>query len=529
MRRAWLAILLLAGCSGEAHRLAEMTETVIGPDGGTARSAGGNLTLRFPPGALAKEETITIETIRSATVPGLVSPKYALGPDGLELAAPATLDLSVPGTERSLVLARLEGSGSQPLEGSRQDGDAVHGSLDRLFACGAVEATRVPEADLAVAPPSLRFGVVPVGQSSILGVTVENSGAAAGTVQSVTPPPPFSASWSLPATIDPGADVTFDVRFAPSVAGIVTGTLIIGTSAGDLTVSVSGEGAAGCAETFTQRTEPLVDVLLVVDDSGSMTEEQQSLGDNAGTLLDALSSAGADFHLGVTTTDVESAEARGALVGTGTTATIIDPSTPNPAQVLAQLVDRGNMGSPMEQGLEATELALSEPLATGRNAGFFRPDAWLTIVFLTDEDDGSPEPTDHYLTFLQGLMGPHGARAVQVNAITGGAAGCNGVNGMAGAAPRYDTVVSRTGGVWETICTPPWGPSLNDLGGEGHGYRFAFPLAGSPNGPIEVEVDGTSVPPADYTYDEATRTVVFTPGGTPSPGAQVRVLYPSGC
>lgn len=522
-----LAAVLLAGCSGEAHRLAEMTETIIGPSGGTARSAGGNLTLWLPPGALAKEETITIETIRGSAVPRLVSPRYQLGPRGLELALPATLELEVPGADRSLALANLDGPEPAIFTGSSQTGDVVSATLARLSACGAVMAGPAP--DLEISPPSLDFGAVPLGQSAPLSLTVNNTGEAEATIDGVTVSSPFFATWSLPMTVPAGDTATLEVLFAPDAPGPAGGSLTISTSEGTRTVALSGEGAGGCVETFTQRTAPLVDVLVVVDNSGSMTEEQEILGQNAATLLGALTSSAADFHIGVITTDVEDEAARGALVGTGTTATIIHGETLGPGQLLAQLVSQGNMGSPTEEGLEAAELALTEPLASGHNAGFLREEAWLTVIFLTDEDDGSNEAIEHYRTFFLNLKGAHGARMVRVNAITGGLSGCSGAYGPAQAAPRYDAVVSDTNGVSEAICTPPWGRSLTALGGDGYGYRFAFPLAGTPSGPMEVRVGGVLVPPADYAYDAPSTTLIFTPSATPRPGLQVEVRYLDGC
>lgn len=51
-----------------------------------------------------------------------------------------------------------------------------------------------------------------------------------------------------------------------------------------------------------------VDVLLVVDNSGSMGEEQANLAANFGAFVDTLEDAGADYRIAVTTTDVQNLE-----------------------------------------------------------------------------------------------------------------------------------------------------------------------------------------------------------------------------
>ena len=50
---------------------------------------------------------------------------------------------------------------------------------------------------------------------------------------------------------------------------------------------------------FQQPERPLVDVLFSVDDSGSMSEEQQNLANNFSSFINAASSLDTDYHIGV--------------------------------------------------------------------------------------------------------------------------------------------------------------------------------------------------------------------------------------
>lgn len=80
-------LLLSVGCSTRTL-LPESTTTVIGPEGGEARSTDGLFILRFPAGALSKATPITIETDRSLPRTNQLGPLYSIGPVGLRAARP---------------------------------------------------------------------------------------------------------------------------------------------------------------------------------------------------------------------------------------------------------------------------------------------------------------------------------------------------------------------------------------------------------------------------------------------------------
>jgi hypothetical protein len=82
--------------------------------------------------------------------------------------------------------------------------------------------------------------------------------------------------------------------------------------------------AAGCTEnTFTQLTtvdyfqqnrRNQLDMLVVIDNSCSMAEEQGNLAANFDQLIDTFATAEVDWRIGVTTTDVEAERFRGLLI-----------------------------------------------------------------------------------------------------------------------------------------------------------------------------------------------------------------------
>src|SRR5687767_7790121 len=84
--------------------------------------------------------------------------------------------------------------------------------------------------------------------------------------------------------------------------------------------------AAGCAseyrvaneirvDVFRQVRVNAVDVLLVVDDSCSMVEEQDHLARSFSVLVDALAEGESDWRVAVTTTEASLPQWRGLLAG----------------------------------------------------------------------------------------------------------------------------------------------------------------------------------------------------------------------
>ncbi len=166
-----------------------------------------------------------------------------------------------------------------------------------------------------------------------------------------------------------------------------------------------------------------IDILFMVDDSNSMADKQVNLKANFPNfinVLDTIPGGRPDLHIGVITSDLggrgaaeqtasgnagpcNSAGGKNGLLqigmaGAAVSGTFISDSpgamansprvknyTGDLATVFAQMATQGDRGCGFEQQLEAVKRALTP----GVNANFLRPDAYLAVVFLTDEDDCS--------------------------------------------------------------------------------------------------------------------------------------------
>ncbi len=360
---------------------------------------------------------------------------------------------------------------------------------------------------------------------------------------------------ALPATVQPGGTLSFSVAYSPTDDGTDSAALEVRTAAaGTFVAGLLGKGVVKPDQTdrFLQESLGKVDVLFVIDNSGSMMEEQQSLGQNFAAFMSAAQAANIDYHIGVTTTGIEGSpggwsvcpggveggEAGRLAPVDGSAPRIITPATPNAAQVFASNV-RVGWCHWNEQGLEGAFRALNTPLVNSAddpttampmdgNLGFLRPDAKLAIIFVTDEDDFSPQPVAYYETFFKAVKN-NDPTLLSISAIIGpeNLATCPTASS---AGIRYLQLAKATGGGTESICTANWASSLQNLSSNTFGPGRRFPLSQVPADATKVTVMVEGQPMTEgWTYEAATRSVVFAPGRAPANGALIEITYPLGC
>lgn len=297
--------------------------------------------------------------------------------------------------------------------------------------------------------------------------------------------------------------------------------------------------AAGCSdfgvnrvqyhEEFTQVFDPVVvDVLFVVDNSGTMTEEQELLHTSFTGLTSLLSDLDADFQVGVITTDVEDPDQSGRLQGD---VPIMTPDTPDLEAVFAASANVGTRGARTEQGLEAVRLATTTAVQDGSNTGFFRTGATLDVVIVSDEDDNSPDTVQSYVEALQAFKGDD---PVHVSGVIGDLPdGCVSPAAEAEAGMRYAEAAQLTAGHVGSICLPDWTPLFEQIGFDLAGAGDTFVLADLPDSDtLEVRVDGVLMVELSpdriqdgWTYDPAQNAIIFTGFAVPRSGQKVVVSY----
>lgn len=227
-------------------------------------------------------------------------------------------------------------------------------------------------------------------------------------------------------------------------------------------------------DTFQQTPNPLVDILWVVDNSGTMADEREQLGEKFDQFMSRLLLSGADYHIGIVSTDTEDPNHSGRLQGDPK---VITRDTPDPQAAFAANVQVAETDSRIERGLDAMALALSPDLLAGPNAGFLRAQAALFVIVVSDEDDHSMGPVGYYGRLLEHFKGAGNENLVSLSAIVGQAPdGCPGAE----AGTRYLNTQVDTGGLFHSICSEDYGPIVEELGINAAGLRRKFYLSEIP-------------------------------------------------
>ena len=259
-------------------------------------------------------------------------------------------------------------------------------------------------------------------------------------------------------------------------------------------------------EVFDQNAASKIDLLWVVDNSGSMADKQAKLAASFQRFIDAFARGAIDYRIAVTTTDV-----LGTAPGTaGTfygTPTVISPTDDDPLAEFQQNIKVGTGGSGNEEGLAAAKLALdlvnqaNAPILAARQAcvaacpaqsaatcvpncqqshepSFLRPDAFLHVVFVSDDEDHSGDEAIHYARYLETVKGLGNEAAVSASAIVGQASDSADCTGRAG--QKYDDVATYTGGVVGSICDATFDQNLTHLAQNAVGLQRHFLLGSYP-------------------------------------------------
>lgn len=137
---------------------------------------------------------------------------------------------------------------------------------------------------------------------------------------------------------------------------------------------------------------PAVDILFIVDDSGSMGIHQRNISKNINQFLLAFEkNTDIDYHIGVITTDNDSTAKSGKLQGGPPH--FITRKTSNGLDLLRQRLQVGTWGSGSEAIFDPVVNAVTPPLSTGFNKDFFRPKAYFALIMITDAEEQSNQWT----------------------------------------------------------------------------------------------------------------------------------------
>lgn len=270
-------------------------------------------------------------------------------------------------------------------------------------------------------------------------------------------------------------------------------------------------------DSFIQNTaqQADVDILWVIDDSGSMGDEQDELANNFEAFIQDFLLQGIDFTMAVTTTDATAAK-DGEMVGDPSllTATAAAQNEALFIQNFQNTVLVGTDGSGSEQGLHTTASFL-----TKNAASFLREQAYLILVYVSDEEDQSPHSVSTYLDTYKSYKNNPGlvkAFSIITTELTD--------KPWETIGHRYIEAANSTGGTHSSI-HQDFHNTLLDMGASILDLLDSFALSGNP---IEqsLTVKVNNVPATmGWSYNPASKTLKFETGHIPPEGSSVNIQY----
>jgi hypothetical protein len=310
-----------------------------------------------------------------------------------------------------------------------------------------------------------------------------------------------------------------------------------------------------------------VDILWIVDSSGSMSEEQTYLGTNFNSFINTLVTAGHDFQTAVTSTDVctdtipsdlalracpvnyggsSATRHRGSFVG-DETRKVLKHTDSDIVAKFTSYTKVGTNGSGFEHGLKAAQMAI-EKVTNGTNAPLIRADAFLAVIVVSDEEDDGIglsllDPAngrnftaeglttfkfteDNMIDYLKLVKG-EGKFSISSIAPTRNADGtvCSSNHSKPDEeGTQYIKAAQKTGGMIQSICESNWSVSLGKLGYDLNAQLTQIVLPSTPDVPtIKVKVNDMLV--TGWTFNEGNNAVKFNSNSVPAEGARIQVDY----
>jgi hypothetical protein len=296
-------------------------------------------------------------------------------------------------------------------------------------------------------------------------------------------------------------------------------------------LTVSGNGDTVECDPFLITTVPKADIIWVIDESGSMSDDRSRLAENATVFFNKAVSAGLDFRMGVTDMD-DGNDGRFAR----RTATTSDDDRWLLASELAMFQQDiedpsgpgyGDGGS--EHGLTQGRAAINRHVPrSDSDPQKARTDASLVVIYVTDEHpdeiedaailaEGNPTPDPATVTEIVTFMNPYvldftGNDAVahaiavpttQPTCSSGGEAGWG-----------YNELVTTLGGQFGSICQPMLDATVDAIIGDIIGNASPITLQWVPISlTISVSKNGVAVPRSrtgGFDFRASSNSIVFS-------------------
>lgn len=303
-----------------------------------------------------------------------------------------------------------------------------------------------------------------------------------------------------------------------------------------------------------------IDVLWVIDNSGSMKTSQDNLASNFQSFIGRFNQKNYDFHMAVAVTDgwekafnsssLKSRIKDGAvlqktptLIETHSGVFVMDKNTPSIGTVFETNIKQGTLGNGDERALESFKQTLLDPW----NVDFRRSDAFLAVIIVSDEEDFSSSSStfnesytnpklytvQSYVDFLNSYTNATvNGKNYSVSVINVPDEACKTQLSTDGFARKISTrlpeLADLTQGVKGSLCSN-FGDTLDVISDNIIQLSSVFKLNQEPQvDTIKVVVDGATVPNEatnGWTYNATDLTITFHGSSVPGANSNIQIDY----
>ena len=282
----------------------------------------------------------------------------------------------------------------------------------------------------------------------------------------------------------------------------------------EVLVEVPGEGGDVWIDSFEQPyTVDGVDIIWLIDRSGSMDRFDQAVIDGIGQMMSALPEAG--WRLGITTTDHLNSSSVSHF-----------PLVPGDTVADAELIYNSLSNfAHREAGFDALHGYL---INNAYNQSWLRDDAALLVVFVSDEDEQSSTQFTSYPAGLQEFIQWYGNRRASVFMasivnVPIVESVCDDWYSPNDIGDRYIDATNAFNGVVVDICEEDWSPGVAAASSQVEPHE-EWPLSYTPiEDTLIVFEDTVPMADTDWVYNAATNSVEFLL--VPYEGALVEIGY----
>ena len=383
-----------------------------------------------------------------------------------------------------------------------------------------------------VSPAEFDFGQMYIGCEDTLPLVVSNlgnadlevSGFSFNTAGDLYFDANEAGNGQLPWIISPNSSVDVFIDYFP--LDEFSDTSYLTTLSSDLATPSNltvqyGTGLAygDSRDLFEQPINGSTDILFGLDWSCSMYGDIANVQANFSAFITTLASMDSDYHVAVVVED------SGCVLGGDTYIDNTMSESDQQAIFTTMIGTSANQGSNTERIFSLFESALSSTNRSnnGCNGGFYRDDAKLNLIAVSDEPEQSSNPYTYYTSLFQSLKQDTddlAMHAIAADNPNNGSSTCG-----ASYNARYEDATIDTSGIYLSICATDWGSHLETLAENASQDLSSFELTGAPvEETIEVAVDGITTV-GTWTYNQTDNTVDFGLDHVPEGGSTIEIAY----